>query len=183
MQNRSYVQLLAIILAAGAFVWLSIEGFNENSTGSVSAKVESQNELTQAIKLSDTAFIKTWISDLEKGESSKVEDISGQILAYQALFNNQMLNNDQKVAFAKLKIEHAVADQDVMVGVQTLLGVIKSDSNNIPALEVLGEMSLKSGQIQKAKERYQKLLILQPLNEDYRNTLKSIEGQLGENSN
>jgi cytochrome c-type biogenesis protein CcmH/NrfG len=57
--------------------------------------------------------------------------------------------------------------------------VTKKDSNNIRAIYYLGFFSLESGQLQKAEKRFEKLISLQPQNEEYRNTLQEIRNQIG----
>jgi tetratricopeptide (TPR) repeat protein len=178
VQNRSYLQLAAVSVAIVGFIWLTFEGINHSSSTPNEKVLDSDDQISKAIIASDTQFLTNVISSLELGDSTYANDIKGQISAYQFLSNSELLNNDQKVHYARLKMEYAAGDQDIMTGVRILLAVIKSDSNNIPALEVLGEMALKSGQIQKAKERYQKLLTLQPQNEEYQKALYLVNEQI-----
>ena len=180
MQKRSYLQLAAISVAIVGFIWLTLEGINHSSSSPNQKVLNSDDQISKAIIALDTQFLTNVISSVESGDSTYTNDIKGQISAYQFLSNNELLNNDQRVYYARLKMEYAAGDQDIMTGVRILLDVIKTDSNNIPALEVLGEMAIKSGQMQKAKERYQKLLTLQPENEDYQNALYLVEEQIHE---
>lgn len=57
-------------------------------------------------------------------------------------------------------------DLDVMRGVQTLLDIVKRDSNNTPAVGALGELAMRSGQWEKARQRFEKLTRLEPLNSE-----------------
>ena len=56
----------------------------------------------------------------------------------------------------------------------------QSDSNHVATIETLGEMSIRSGQYDKAKKRYQKLLSLQPENQGYKAQLEMICAELGD---
>lgn len=57
-------------------------------------------------------------------------------------------------------------DLDVMAGVQLLKDVIKRDSNNVQANYTLGMLSVRSGQWDKARIRFEKLAQLDPLNSE-----------------
>jgi Tfp pilus assembly protein PilF len=86
---------------------------------------------------------------------------------------------DQRAINAAMGIQNATSNEDVMKGVRELLDIVKTDSNHIGALEILAEMSVQSGQYEKAIERYQKLLSLQPENEDYQKRLSAILKEVG----
>lgn len=177
MQNRSYVQLIGILVAIGVFLWLSVKGFNSSTSHPTATAQTIEGPVSEAIVGGDISGVQTFVAmqEMLDMEERKIGDL---VKAYQFLTDKGVINNDQKVRFARLKIQYATEDQDVMQGVRTLLGVIREDSNNIAALEVLGEMSVKSGQLEKAKERYQKLLTLQPENDGYRDALNSIESTM-----
>lgn len=51
-----------------------------------------------------------------------------------------------------------------MQGIQLLLGIIKEQPNHIPANLMLGQLSIRSGQMEKAKERFERVLKLEPEN-------------------
>lgn len=55
-------------------------------------------------------------------------------------------------------------ENDVMKGVGLLKEVIEKDSNNVQALYTLGMLSVQSGQMDKAVERFEKLVTIQPFN-------------------
>ena len=63
-------------------------------------------------------------------------------------------------------------------GVMKLLAVVKKDSNNVNALKYLGLFALESGQLEKAEKRYEKLVLLQPENQEYKNKLQEIREEL-----
>lgn len=51
-----------------------------------------------------------------------------------------------------------------MQGIQLLLGIVKEEPDNIAANLMLGQLSIRSGQMDKAKERFDKVLDLEPEN-------------------
>ena len=51
-----------------------------------------------------------------------------------------------------------------MQGIQLLLGIVKEQPDNIPANLMLGQLSIRSGQMDKAKERFEKVLAIEPEN-------------------
>lgn len=58
-------------------------------------------------------------------------------------------------------------ENDVMKGVGMLKEVIAKDSNNVQATFTLGMLSMQSSQFDKAVERFEKLVKLQPFNPEY----------------
>jgi len=73
-------------------------------------------------------------------------------------------NLDAQTATAAIIVQ---IDQDVMRGVALLKDVVSKDSNNVQAIFTLGMLSIQSGQFDKAEERFQKLIKLQPFNPEY----------------
>lgn len=92
-------------------------------------------------------------------------------------------NLDEEVDFALANIEKGKSSGDMSLvmneGIMKLLAVTKKDSNNIRAIYYLGLFSLESRQLQKAEKRFEKLVSLQPQNEEYVNTLQKIRNQIG----
>jgi hypothetical protein len=92
-------------------------------------------------------------------------------------------NLDEEVDFALANIEKGKSNGDMSLvmneGIMKLLAVTKKDSNNIRAIYYLGLFSLESRQLQKAEKRFEKLVSLQPQNEEYVNTLQKIRNQIG----
>lgn len=66
-----------------------------------------------------------------------------------------------------LAICYVKNDLDVMKGVKLLQDVLKADSNNIDANYTLGILSMRSGQMDKALNRFKKLTQLQPFNPEF----------------
>ena len=97
--------------------------------------------------------------------------------------DNVPTNLDEDVDLALANIEKGKSSGDMSLvmneGIMKLLAVTKKDSNNIRAIYYLGFFSLESGQLQKAEKRFEKLISLQPQNEEYRNMLQEIRNQIG----
>ena len=97
--------------------------------------------------------------------------------------DNVPTNLDEDVDLALANSEKGKSSGDMSLvmneGIMKLLAVTKKDSNNIRAIYYLGFFSLESGQLQKAEKRFEKLISLQPQNEEYRNTLQEIRNQIG----
>lgn len=85
-------------------------------------------------------------------------------------------NLDAKNALAACYIE---VDQDVMKGVGMLKEVVEKDSNNVQAIYTLGMLSIRSGQFDKARERFEKLIALQPFNPEYYYYLGEVYAKTG----
>ena len=63
-------------------------------------------------------------------------------------------------------------------GIQRLLAVVKQDPNHEKAIYHLGLFSIKSGQLEKAEKRFEKLILLQPENQEYQQQLTELRKQL-----
>lgn len=68
----------------------------------------------------------------------------------------------------------------IMEGVSKYKQVLELDSNNLEANYQLGILSIKSNQLEKAKIRFKKLILLQPENQEYKDQYQWILDQLGE---
>jgi tetratricopeptide (TPR) repeat protein len=90
---------------------------------------------------------------------------------------------DQEVELALENIAKGKETEDMSLlmteGIQKLLAVVRQDSNNVKAIYRLGLFSIESGQLEKAEKRFEKLVLLQPENQEYENTLNDIREQLG----
>lgn len=86
---------------------------------------------------------------------------------------------DARAAKARDMVQNAQNSEDVMAGVMELREILKQDSNHIASLEIMAELSLSSGQLDKAMERYEKLISLQPENQEYRERFRQICLQSG----
>ncbi|MFT4521184.1 MAG: hypothetical protein ACI8ZN_000109 [Bacteroidia bacterium] len=105
--------------------------------------------------------------------------LSGSLSSAQEVFDyglpKGMISMDQQALFARRKIEEAVDNEGIMGGVRILLGLVASDSNHVLAIQTLAEMSVRSGQAEKAIKRYQKLLTLQPENVEFKRVLQDLQ--------
>lgn len=88
---------------------------------------------------------------------------------------------DERARLAGEKVLKAGSSEDIMAGVMELREILKQDSNHVASIEMLAELSVTSGQLDKAIERYEKLVSLQPENQEYRARLREICGQTGRN--
>jgi cytochrome c-type biogenesis protein CcmH/NrfG len=87
-----------------------------------------------------------------------------------ALFQSAMrayekaLQKDPNLTEAKIQLASCYVEgsQDPMKGITMLKEIEKSDSNNIQVQMVLGGFAVKSNQLDKAEERYEKVLKLKP---------------------
>lgn len=83
-------------------------------------------------------------------------------------------NLDAKNALGVLYIQ---VNNDVMKGVGVLKEVVAKDSNNLQAIFTLGMLSIQSGQLDKAEQRFKKLISLQPFNAEYYYYLAEVYGK------
>jgi tetratricopeptide (TPR) repeat protein len=63
-------------------------------------------------------------------------------------------------------------------GIMKLLAVSRADTNNLRAIYHLGLFSIESGQLEKAEKRFEKLIFLQPENQEYKEKLAEIRKEL-----
>ena len=90
---------------------------------------------------------------------------------------------DEVVNQAISNIEKGRADGDMMLvmngGIMKLKAVLERDPENVKAINQLGVMSVESGQLEKAEKRFEKLVLLQPENQEYAERLSEIQSKLG----
>jgi tetratricopeptide (TPR) repeat protein len=122
-----------------------------------------------------TKFKEVVISDPHS--NSKVDSSSSEIIT------DIDLSIDEEIDLALENIEKGKSNGDMALvmneGIMKLLTVTRIDSNNVRAIYYLGLFSLESGQLEKAEKRFEKLVSLQPQNEEYVNTLQEIRNQIG----
>lgn len=82
---------------------------------------------------------------------------------------DRVLSNDAGNRQATLYKGLALADkrETMMLSIPLLLKVVREDSTNILAQYTLGMLSIESGQFDKALNRFEKLISLQPSNAEY----------------
>jgi len=81
----------------------------------------------------------------------------------------------------KLADAYVQGSQEPMKGIGILRQLSDSLPDNVPVLLALGRLSIQSGQFDKAKERLQKILKLEPQNTEALYFLAITEAQLGHN--
>ncbi|MFT5724838.1 MAG: tetratricopeptide (TPR) repeat protein [Bacteroidia bacterium] len=177
--SRNKVLGIALVLSLGLGLYLFL-GVNKSSTAFISTE-ETSNSAEEVASSSESDLseseVKSYIS--KNISSAKPTDANiSQLLSYCAQAKeNDWLDLDQMLSYGKLKIETSPAP---MEGIFILREILEKDSNHVATIETFGEMSIRSGQLDKAKKRYQKLLSLQPENEEYRSQLKALCEQLGD---
>jgi cytochrome c-type biogenesis protein CcmH/NrfG len=86
-------------------------------------------------------------------------------------------NLQAKTALAVCIIQ---GDNDVMKGVGLLKEVVAKDSNNVQAIFTLGMLSIQSNQLDKAQERFEKLIKIEPFNAEYYFYLAEVYAKSGD---
>ncbi|MCU0423688.1 MAG: tetratricopeptide repeat protein [Bacteroidia bacterium] len=71
-------------------------------------------------------------------------------------------------------------DNDVMKGVAMLKEIVAADSSNTQAIFTLGMLSIQSNQFDKAQERFEKLIKLEPFNPEYYFYLGEVYAKSGD---
>ncbi len=109
---------------------------------------------------------------------------------YRNLFFDEAIKNYKKVleldasilsAKTRLGICYAEVSEAPMQGISLLREVISTDSNNVEAIFALGILSVRSNQYDKALQRFEKLVSLQPLNPDYHFQVGDVYRLMGNN--
>lgn len=100
---------------------------------------------------------------LRSAESPSVRAWAAQqaISAYEQSLKLNPDNDTVKMALAACYIDGTTQP---MQGIQLLLGITREQPDNIPANIMLGQLSIRSGQMDKAAERFEKVVSLQPEN-------------------
>jgi tetratricopeptide (TPR) repeat protein len=93
------------------------------------------------------------------------------------------INPDNLDAKNALGILYIQVNNDVMKGVALLKEIVAKDSNNLQAIFTLGMLSIQSGQLDKAEQRFRKLISLQPFNAEYYYYLAEVYAKTGRKEN
>ncbi len=83
------------------------------------------------------------------------------IECFDTLIHRNATNTDAKIALATCYTD---GTGETMKGVTLLRDVTAKDSNNIGANIILGKLAIQSGQLDKAKKRFERVLTIQPKN-------------------
>lgn len=123
---------------------------------------------TEAAKLENSEkslnFAARLNSDLlRSAESPSVRAWAAQqaIASYEQLLKLNPDNDTVKMALASCYID---GTSQPMQGIQLLLGITREEPDNIQANLMLGQLSIRSGQMDKAEERFEKVLTIEPEN-------------------
>lgn len=123
---------------------------------------------TEAAKLENSEkslnFAARLNSDLlRSAEQPSVKAWAAQqaIAAYEQSLKLNPDNDTVKMALAVCYIDGSTQP---MQGIQLLLGITREKPDNIPANLMLGQFSIRSGQLDKAAERFEKVISLEPDN-------------------
>jgi len=83
------------------------------------------------------------------------------------------------IALENIKKGKETGDMGLVMneGILKLRAVNESSPYNLRAIYHLGMLSIESGQLEKAKKRFEKLVSLQPENEEYLKILNQIRSQ------
>lgn len=123
---------------------------------------------TEAAKLDNSEkslnFAARLNSDLlRSAESASVRAWAAQqaIASYEQLLKLNPDNDTVKMGLAAAYID---GTPQPMQGIQLLLGITREEPDHIPANLMLGQLSIRSGQMDKAQERFEKVLSIEPEN-------------------
>lgn len=120
------------------------------------AKLEnSEKSLNFAARLNSDLF--------HRAESPSVRAWAAQqaIATYEKSLE---LNPDNDTVKMELAASYIDGSSQPMQGIQLLLGIVREEPDNIPANLMLGQLSIRSGQMDKAQERFEKVLGIEPEN-------------------
>lgn len=133
-----------------------------------------------AVTLVVVLSIRGWHSANETVDLSPEEEQAEQTHTHDhEVADSNESHLDDKAMEAANAVRNAQSAADVMKGVQLLRANLAEDSNHIPSIELLAELSIQSGQLDKAYQRYEKLVSLQPENQEYKARLAHLCEQLG----
>ena len=213
MNKKSLQQLIWLLFGVGLLTLLVIAGRNTSSqlVKKEEAKIQETNPTTpESVSEEDVAQVEkpdAYQVALQLFNDAPNLSLSEQVSAALAIDSLASTINDEKlIAVLQSKSEKlflkvlekdpnnlealnnmALVDiyrkEDVMSGVGKLKKVIELDENNENALFQLGILSIKSGQIEKAIERFEKLVSLQPKNKEYHKKLALLYNQKGDTQN
>lgn len=132
---------------------LSLSGyFYEQSaltSGQMQGWLKASNRYTNAVNFSSMPAERNYL--IEKGKMA-----ARRVLATDAT------NLDAQNLLAQCIINQS--DDSIMTVVPLLKGIEARDSNNVAAIYNLAMLSMKSGQVDKAEQRFRKLIRLEPMN-------------------
>ena len=113
----------------------------------------------------------------EQGSSAETEKPPMQV-TNASLAADADLDKVVEEAVSNIQKGRETGDMSLVMneGIMKLKAVTERDSNHVAAIYQLGLMSIESGQTQKAIKRFEKLLLLQPENQEYKKILEDLKG-------
>ena len=210
MNKRSLQQLLWLLFGVGLLTLLVIAGRNTSTQLVKKEAVQTQDaapEKSESVSDADLSDIekpdayKKALQLFAEAENHSLDEQVDAAIAIDSLAS--LINNEELIKVLQSKSEElflivlekdpknlealnnlALVDiyrkEDVMTGVGRLKKVIELDKNNENALFQLGILSIKSGQTEKAIERFEKLVSLHPQNKEYHKNLALLYNQNGD---
>lgn len=132
-----------------------------------------------SILAGDTQAYRLAVRDIAEGEGGeKAQDM--RVVLVKGLYTNAI---DHKVdeSWSRINLSNIyLLEERPMDAVRQLLTVEKQDPENPEAIYRLAMMSVQSGQLEKARDRFKKLVSLQPQNSTFREQLLSVCRQLND---
>lgn len=171
--NVNKALLVALVLSVCLAGFLTYKGWEDGKADLSETSVQQEPTKQGNSEVDVMSTIEKAIS----GGVSSPQEVQEVMPAFDKAYADGLLSLDQQLFYGKLKIENSPAP---MAGISVLRQILATDSNHVPTIQTLGEMSIRTGQWKKAKERYQKLLSLQPENAEYRQALDRICHELGD---
>jgi tetratricopeptide (TPR) repeat protein len=210
VNKRSLQQLLWLLFGVGLLTLLVIAGRNTSTQLVKKEAVQTQDaapEKSESVSDADLSDIekpdayKKALQLFAEAENHSLDEQVDAAIAIDSLAS--LINNEELIKVLQSKSEElflivlekdpknlealnnlALVDiyrkEDVMTGVGRLKKVIELDKNNENALFQLGILSIKSGQTEKAIERFEKLVSLHPQNKEYHKNLALLYNQNGD---
>lgn len=193
--------VLFVLLGLALLMWFWIPGIN-NSQDIISGEDVTKPESVTTIP--DSGLTESYESGMALAENADVKNPDELVKAAWSIDSLASLQTDEKQMLSlqkraedlfkealKIDPDHIGAlnnlalieiyrQENVMGGVQKLLKITKLDPNNEPALYQLGILAIKSGQTDKAIERFEKLVSLQPQNKEYHKNLALLYNTKGD---
>lgn len=131
-----------------------------------------------ATKLAYTNAGDMFITVFKEGKDSLISNnlITFALRSYENAIQKDSNDVELQIKLAEVYVQ---GSQEPMKGIGILRDLAAKLPNNIPVLLALGKLSIQSGQYDKAKERLQKVLQLEPQNTEALYFLAITEAQLG----
>lgn len=133
---------------------------------------------TDATKIAYSNAGDLFINAFKHGEDSVISNnlITFAVRSYENAIQKDSNDIELQIKLAEVYVQ---GSQEPMKGIGILRDLAVKLPNNIPVLLALGRLSIQSGQYDKAKERLQKVLQLEPQNTEALYFLAITEAQLG----